>query len=446
LPGRTGAPSIEALIYQTQKQGILPLSSVCGASCIFCSNKYNPPTCETLLIPPRSLKDIKETLAFLEASSGAIVIGESVTRISEGEPLSHPQFLEVIRMVRRSIPKRPIKVTTNGMLLTDELIDALAELDVSLTVSLNTLSKRKEIMGDTDDKRTIRAVSRLRGRLSFEGSIVALPFLTGWEDLGDTVNFLLSSGAEGVRVMAPSFSKFHPLFEKMPSDTWNKLRQFITKNFSRSKYPVIVEPQSLDDLEPRIEHVLPNTPAANAGLKKGEVIVKVQGKPVFSRKDAFTMAWEFASPEISVFRDGGIVDVRVVKERRSPPGFVIFDDLDKDQWMDWEVRSGVRRGRDVLVLTSSMAKPIIEAALRNRNLEAKVVAVRSLFFGGNIQASGLLTIRDYLEAYRLETNNGYDPALVTLPARSFDPWGRDLEGVHWKYFVEETGKPVVLAG
>ena len=49
----------------------------------------------------------------------------------------------------------------------------------------------------------------------------------------------------------------------------------------------------------------------------------------------------------------------------------------------------------MLILTSAFAKPLIESALEKRGLTAEVKAVRSLFFGGNIEAAGLLTVRDF---------------------------------------------------
>ena len=96
---KSDTPSIEALLYEDQKRGILPITSECTASCAFCSNKYNPPSCEVLNIGRRSLEEIKETLPWLQAAPGPIVIGESVTRINSGEPLCHPDFLEVVRLV-----------------------------------------------------------------------------------------------------------------------------------------------------------------------------------------------------------------------------------------------------------------------------------------------------------------------------------------------------------
>jgi hypothetical protein len=442
---KSDTPSIEALLYEAQKRGILPITSECTASCAFCSNKYNPPSCEVLNIGRRSLEEIKETLPWLQAAPGPIVIGESVTRINEGEPLCHPDFLEIVRLVRETYPGRAIKVTTNGMLLTPEVVSYLSEAGVTLTVSLNSVSKRDLIMGDRDPEKTLAAIASLKGNVEFDGSIVALPFLTGPLDIRESVRFLKESGATTVRLLLPGFSGRHPLYKAMPKDTWKEVRDMAAELAARVKIPVLADPPELNDLDARVEYVLPNSPAAKAGIRAGDLIVKVSGKDVFSRKDAFQRAYERENPVVTVFREG-LIEYRLPKKRASSPGFIMYEDLDARDYLNWERVSGVAKGRDVLVLTSKPAKKLLEAALRRRGLEARTVAVRSYFFGGNIGVAGLLTVRDFLAAYRRAARKSGEPYLVTLPARAFDPWGRDLEGVHYRVFSQETGVPVILAG
>lgn len=438
-------PSIEALLYQAESKGILPITSECGMSCAFCSNRYNPPTTEVFTIGRRSLAEIKETLSWLQAAGGQITIGESVTRINEGEPLTHPEFLDIVRAVRSAYPDRTIKVTTNGALLTPAIADTLGEMGVELTLSLNTVSKRKELMGDRDPEKTLANIAALRGKVKFDGSIVALPFVTGFDDMEDSIKFLRDAGATTVRLLLPGFSSRHPMFKAMPDDTWDEVRRFSLAAGRSLKIPVLVDPPELSDLDARVEYVLPRSPAAEAGIKAGDLIVEVAGKEVFSRKDAFQTAFLRENPVITVRREG-LIEFRLRKGRLSSPGFVVYDDLDREEYLSWERTCGIAKGRDVLVLTSSLAKPLIQAALKERGLDARVVTVRSTFFGGNILAGGLLTVGDFLSAFKKANRGKEAPYAVTLPARAFDPWGRDLEGIHVRTFTQETGVPVILAG
>ena len=74
-------------------------------------------------------------------------------------------------------------------------------------ISLNTVGYRKELMGDMNPERTLNNVRTLgQSNITFEGSIVALPFITGWNDVEDTAKFLKDCGATCIRLLAPGFS------------------------------------------------------------------------------------------------------------------------------------------------------------------------------------------------------------------------------------------------
>lgn len=439
-------PSIEALLYQAQKDGILPITSECNMSCAFCSNHHNPPACEIRTIGRRSFEDIQDSIPWLQAAPGPIVIGESVTRINEGEPLTHPDFGRILRLVRHTYPDRQIRVTTNGALLTQETICLLSDLRVELVVSLNTVGKRREVMGDRDSARTLANVRELAGKVRFDGSMVALPFITGWDDLRDTARFLHGSGATTIRLLLPGFSSLHPLYKEMPRNTWREVRDFSVSLATELGMPVLFEPPGLTDVVPRVEHVLKGSSAARAGVLPGDVVLRVAGIEPFSRKDAFEACRARENPAVILDRGGAQIGVVMRKGSFESPGFVMYEDLDRQAWLNWERSSQARKGRDVVILTSSLAKPLIEYALKESGLKARVVAVKSRFFGGNIQAAGLLTVRDFLYAFKGAAGEGPRPVEVTLPRIAFDPWGRDLEGVHYRVFAEKVDLPVVLAG
>ncbi len=438
------APSLEALLYKAQSAGVLPITSVCDSGCVFCSNSFNPPSCEIFAIPPRSIQDIQDTLAWLQSAPGPIVIGESATRVKEGEPFTHPDFLKILELVRKEYPKKTIQVTTNACHLSPSITNQLQALDIELLVSLNTVGKRLEIMGDSDPKRTLENVEYLGGRLSFEGSIVALPFITGWDDLEETVLFLKNSGAEGIRILGPGFSRKHPLADSVTPSVWGEIRKFSVAQNDSLGIPVLFEPPGLRRWEARVDAVIPNSPAYAAGVRTGDLITRVSGKRVFSRKDCFAAVRSKENPQISLERDGITQELRLIKPRYASPGFIMYEDIGFQEWVSWENQAGFGRGVP-LVLTSSLAKPLVESILEIRGLTAKVVAVKSRYFGGNIQAAGLLTVGDFIRAYSL-LDLRQPPPTVSLPARAFDPWGRDLEGVSLRVFSETTKASVILAG
>jgi len=441
---RTPPPSMEALLYHAQMQGILPLTSRCNMQCIFCSNAYNPETCEVFTIPPRRLEEIEDSILWLTGSRGPIVIGESVTRITEGEPLTHPEFPQILKLLRQHYPDRIIRVTTNASLLNPELIGLLSELEVELMVSLNTVGHREQVMGDKQPESTLRNVEGLGGKVRFEGSIVALPFVTGWDDVSNTASFLKESGAWSIRIMSPGFSRLHPLWKDAASFDVDEARSFSQDLQKDLKIPVLFEPPGITSVTPVVEHVLPRSPARRAGIRPGDVITEVLRRRVMTRTEAFELIRDHEKPRVAYDRQGVLYETVINKQRFQPSGLVMYDDLDLEAWFEWERESRVKRRR-VLVLTSALAKPVIEDALELRGLTTAVEGVPSLFFGGNIEAAGLLTVRDFLAAYSEIAGQGSEFGAVTLPKRAFDPWGRDLEGVSYKTFEQLSGKAVVLA-
>lgn len=125
------------LLKTVQDNNILPLTSICNMSCQFCSHKFNPPGLQ--IYHPGHLNPglIKELIDYLPAE-GPLIIGESATRIIEGEPMSHPHFAEIIKIVRDKYPDKKIKVTTNGSYLKKDMIEFLNNnLPLELNISLN---------------------------------------------------------------------------------------------------------------------------------------------------------------------------------------------------------------------------------------------------------------------------------------------------------------------
>jgi len=90
------ALTLSKYMYETIAIGAgnqLPISSVCNAKCIFCSNNMNPfPIYREGF---RSLKDVKKGIALLDANNSVeIRIGDSLPgRISEGEALKQMRHL-----------------------------------------------------------------------------------------------------------------------------------------------------------------------------------------------------------------------------------------------------------------------------------------------------------------------------------------------------------------
>ncbi|MGE5484107.1 MAG: radical SAM protein [Ignavibacteriales bacterium] len=437
---------IPALLYLSHRAGVLPVTSVCNMRCVFCSNRYNPPGVEAVFTGPRALEEIVASLAQL-AGADRIVIGESATRICEGEPLTHPHILEILRRVRERFPRKPVRLTTNGSLITREIAGELTALGVEVTVSLNSCSPavRRKVMGDVEPGRSLDGVRYLgEAGVRFHGSIVAIPAVAGHDDIAGTLCFLESAGALTCRVFIPGYTRHGPVDTLFTSR--DGLEGVIANLYARGlEMPVTVEPPVLRDLTPEVEGVMRGSPAARAGIRRGDVIHSVNGVQCRSRHEAFRLLSEAENPVVEL---RGLT-LTLVKRRGAAPGVVMSSDIDFER-VDEALGLAARRCAAPVFVTSSLASGVVKAAMAAAGRRERAWAAERLcvapneFFGGNIGCAGLLTVSDVVEALeRFKVRAGaFD--LVVAPAAPFDERGRDLVGRSFTEIEDVHGVPVVL--
>lgn len=440
---------IDSLIYWGAGHGnILPLTSLCNVRCVFCSNAQNPPGVEVFNIQPRSLEQVQQTLELMDRDR-PIIIGESVTRINEGEPLSHPKIKQILPMVRTVFPSTRLQITTNGSLLDEQTVNflkSLAPLTIYLSLNSADTAVRNTLMGDSRADKAIKGAELLgRKGLDWHGSVVAMPHITDWDDLRHTIHYLDQCGARTIRVFLPGFTKLAPVKFQFPLDLPEQLYLFIQELKTKYKTPITLEPPMLDNLRPEVAGVLLGSPAYQAGVRQGDVIYDVNGKAPFSRVDAFHLAAKEADPKLTLHRpDGRVIKVLLKKRAGSRSGLVM--DYDIDPAVVRQIKQTVLRhgaGR-VLLLTSFLAEKIIRAALENWDAKPAVhiSPVDNKFFGGSIKTAGLLVLEDIqntLHNYLLDYPR---PDLIILPQVAFDNRGRDLTGRSWLEMEQKYNIPV----
>lgn len=386
-----------------------------------------------------------------------VVIGESATRLVEGEPLLHPRFLSLLQRVRRALPKAPLQVTTNGLLLTEPLQRALVGLaPIELVVSVNSLdpSQRKLWLGDPQPERTLAQLEALgRNGLTFQASFVlAPPFL---DQFPSVLRRVETWGAAYVRLLLPGGSRLTPVALQGSWDSWCALSEQIRLWREEVSIPCVLEPPLLFDLQAEVEGVLPNSPAVQAGLQPGDRIERIDGKAPFSRQDAFQAIAAAASPHLTVLRRGQRLEVRLEKEANQRSGLVFSRDITR-QSLERTLSSLPVRGRG-LTLTGELALPILRAAWKSLDVHLPLVAVPNRTFGGSIRAAGLLTLADMratleelaapacpLSPSRRQEGIGRKWDWLLLPATPFEE-GCDLCGASLADFERDAGVPVFLA-
>lgn len=112
----------------------IEVSSRCNLSCVYCPNGSK--------VMKRPRLDMSEDV-FVHALHWLAFFGARGTQVNEvhfsgiGESLLHPRLAEYLEAARALLPKLEILLSTNGLLLTDELAARLAPSGAQLMISLH---------------------------------------------------------------------------------------------------------------------------------------------------------------------------------------------------------------------------------------------------------------------------------------------------------------------
>lgn len=442
----------EQLILQSaQKYNILPLTSHCDAHCIFCSHRSNPAQIKVVSIPPRTMEEVERTLTFLDGSK-KITIGESATCIIEGEPFSHPQFPQVLKLIRGRFPHTLISLTTNGCRISEEMADLLREaLPLEINISLNsaTAKGRKILMGDPEDQaqRAVKSIEFLGDQgIPFHGSIVAMPHVVGWQDLRETISFLSDRGALTIRVFMAGFgNNAHPLLKFNPEKMHRELADFLSRAAETTDCPILLEPPVINDLKPVMAGVIKGSKADLAGMKRGDFILEVNHRKPRSRVEAWQFAQKPGNVLIKAARQGRIKEFTWYNTKKEKAGLVMEYDFDMARWD--QIKEIVHKfSGPVLILCSELARHLFEVLEKSQEHKGliEIEPVKNNLFGGSIGAAGLLTVDDFYIGYLKYRKRKEAPELMLLPAEAFDYLGRDLTGHLYSDLEEKTGVRVMI--
>jgi len=435
---------ILSIVHQTN---ILPVTSYCKMGCIFCSHRNNPEDIETYSLPVLSFDIIKDICEFLDGSR-KIVIGESASRIMEGEPFLREDMVDILKHLRQRFPKAPIEVTTNGSYLTYEIAKELRNVEpLEVNISLNSSSKegRRLLFRSGGVDNSVDALKYLKEcGILFHGSIVAMPDVVGYGDIENTIAHLCREGASTVRVFVPGFSSLSA-FNIDFFSTRHRLQEIADSLYEIYKVPVLVEPPEINSLEAKVVGVMKCSPGDVAGVIKGDVIVMIDGHEPFSRVDAYNLLYKKENPIVRLKRDDKFIDITILKQLDTPSGAVFYYDIHHDTIIHIEKAIIKNRSRRPLVVTSDLAFPVMTMALEVlKKYNTDICAVKNGWFGGTIMCAGLMTVKDIIEGVSFHTLHE-KPDLIILPPAPFDIKGKDLRGKSF-YEVEEALKVRTVLG
>lgn len=443
----------QLVVSAVQERNILPITSACNLDCVFCSHKYNPPEVEVFHCGHRSLEEVKEITDFLDPKR-KIVIGESITRIVEGEPFTNPDFNEILIYLRELFPRTKIQITTNGSYLTRENVKLLANLGlIELNVSLNSvkLDLRKELMGENAGETVWHGIHNLaRLEVPYHGSIVAVPMITGWDDIEETIKFLNQHQAKTVRLFLPGHTKLTPDKLQFDFDLWLELNDYIAKINNKYRVPVTVEPPLIKDLDVTLEGVIVNSPADKVGLRNGDQILEVNQQPVTTRVEAFNKLLQAEFPEIKCKKAGRTFKRDLEKLSGESSGVVLDYDISVHRLNKIKDIINNNSAGNILFLTSILGERIVRMGLEKvmsdllTELKIEILPVENNFFGGSIMTAGLLVVDDFKEVIAQNQQKVSKAELIFAPKDPFDNWGYDLTGKSEEELSKQVDCPLIL--
>jgi NifB/MoaA-like Fe-S oxidoreductase len=425
------------LLETASKDNILVLTTNCSTSCIFCSHLQNPDEINAFYIEKLSRGQIDTLTEFLDGTR-KIVIGESATRICEGEPFLRDDIMEILYNLRSKYSDTLIQITTSGIHLDETVLSGLKQIgNIELNVSLNSCSiqGREKLYRGKAHRSAVDSVKRLRHYgINYSGSIVAMPHLVGWEDIRDTVLFLCEHGATTIRIFMPGYTRFSKGILP-PEDIRSSLEKFTGDLRKIVDTPIIMEPSGIKDLHARVEGVLRGSPAWDSGILKDDIILKVNGKAAVSRVDAYYRTLKACCPVLEILRAGELRHITVDKPEKDASGMVFNYDIHPETIDEIERAILRNRGSRCLIITSELAYGILNCCIM-QNDRVKIEAVKNNYFGGNIMCAGLLTLSD-IEAHL--GSRVHRAEVIMLPGIMFDSSGRDLLGRHFKEMEQGLG-------
>jgi sulfatase maturation enzyme AslB (radical SAM superfamily) len=460
------------------------LSGYCNVRCNFCYEVGNP--------LPYDLTMLSVEEAQTRARHYQPELRRGLLQFSERldlEVFTNPSLIEILTIFREQDPDHFISLTTNGARLDDRMLAQLADLrPLHLIISLNNSDPmaRKEIMHDPRSQVAVEAIRKLRSfGIPYTGGIVAWPDLPEAE-LRRTIRFFDDHAARTIRVSLPSYSGYFSDGETLfdTEKEWERIFSIVEEEAEIIGTPISAVPYLFRGVPivPRVSGVIRNSPAFFGGLRRDDIIVSVQGNPVFSRMECKQLINE------QIIAGKGVIGLEIERggqrlsftlddrsdqnadlypykpsgykspyeqgdSFQSLMGLFLNDDIDpSDVWSVVDL-ARKHKAETVVILTSQLVEPVLCEYLKKnpalveatRDLNIVVISPQHKFWGGNIMVGDLYLCEDYIACLKRVTSRlGKKPDLAVIPS-TFSPnnW-TDLAGVPYSEITVQTGVPVEL--
>jgi len=454
-------------------------ASRCNCDCVFCYNKGNPPSLALRSDKRSATDEFNEIKARLDYFSPAEGLFPSLG--TSWDVTAHPYFVEILRSLREKTSK-PLRIATNGKTFTTEMVKELANFKpIYFYLSLNSSSpqRRKKLMRDNKPQIAIAALKLLREE-GIPYAVVVVPWPVDsigemCDDLYKTIIYADDCGAHLVEVNLPGYSKwFAPQELFNLDDVWKACISTIRELRERTECPIVAMPTMYEENLyeerknlPRIIGLVQNSTAARSGLRKGDIITKINAIPIKSRPQARDMLsmlqkGEYQEASLTIQRERQKLDIKINMSDFSYPFTKEFDKHLGIIFMGTGLRLSYierlkevideHKAKNILFLSSTLVKPTFEQCLReshllsSSDLRLNIEVPRNNYFGGNVFMGDLLVVQDFIDHIKEYLRREPEPDLIVIPSSPFGlgDWKRDLTGRLYLDIEREVGIPVRL--
>lgn len=454
------------------------LTSACSCKCDFCFLDGMGP--HKL---PRRHMTMQEARTRARYFSAEKKTGLPIPNSIPGEPMLHPHFLDFLRLCRESDSEECFYITTNGDFLTRELIEELVRLKpVSICVSLNSadLKTRTAIMKSGRALTAIKSIPLLQEyQIPFIGSIVTAPCFS-LEDVEETARYLDHHQSLMIRLLLPGHTRFQSVTTYDRDRQWGAIAVLGQRLRAELQTPIFLQPNFYWDQEiaPRVDGVYRNSPAAHAGMRPGDLILEIDGNPIFTKaevQDAFQQ--KPSTPRTIRFSRNGIESTICIANELAPEddfypfkprGYRMGTGNPDGYSLGIQVAQGFRieylrylkdciekhpDAKRVLIFTTPLVKNHLAQAMtlagsmpecRLENVEARISIAPQNYWGGNIIVGDLNVTQDYIDHIKTLEGYNYRPDLIIIPRSFVTLWGFDVSGTSYAEIERSTGIPVEL--
>jgi uncharacterized Fe-S cluster-containing radical SAM superfamily protein len=445
------------------------ISSYCNCDCEFCYEKGTRGAGIAFGRAQLSQRELETRIKYYSTEKRTGLLPSSRFSL---EPFANPHCIEILERIREAAPMDQINLTTNGACLTESMVERLTGLrPILMTVSMNAASValRLRTMRDRrrqDAKIALDSIPLLRRyEIPFLGSYVPWPSKP-LSDMENMVRLLDRHDAVVARICLPSWTSYS--HDKIPFDTadyWARILDTVERLRQEVDIPIHLMPNmyQLRTLRPLVQGTIKHSPAAQAGFQYGDLILEIEGQPVYTRPEvAGWLRTRFDDQEVKrthflVERAGERIEIEVPHpelEQLSYPyywlaqpdaprtwagalGIHLADGFDMTSFMRLKEIVEEYPGKRILLFISELGESYFFEGMRMLGEVGKFVDTADLyveklwprFWGGNVIIGDLWTVHDLIEQTRAWIgHHGVRPDVIVVPGSFLSGGGRDLLG------------------